>query len=164
MGIQFDCVNCGKTFSIPPSVAKRRADHACSLSCARSFWKNKKRAGVTKTCEMCNGDYYVPQCRSGISRFCSDNCKNEFQQGENHPSWVGRGERPWEWRQVIIDKMKVVKKCEICDSTDRLCGHHVKPTSTHPELGGDIGNILILCTPCHAKQHPKQEALLLSRR
>lgn len=163
MKVQSVCAHCGKSFSMYPSVAKRREEHTCSLSCARARWPNKKRAGTTKKCETCAADFYVPQNRASTARFCSDSCKNAFQRGANHPSWTGGEDRPWAWRQAIIDKMKTIKSCQICGSTAHLCGHHIHPTSTHPELGAESTNILILCTLCHSKQHPKLEALILSK-
>jgi hypothetical protein len=160
--IPFACVHCGKNFTLPPSVANRRKEHTCSLSCARSHWPNKKRAGVTCSCEVCGDTFYVAANRANKARFCSDACKNISQKKEGHPMWKGGVKRPWAWRQVIIDRQREVIVCEECGAVGPLHGHHIKPVSTHPELGAERTNIIVLCALCHSLRHPEQAALILS--
>lgn len=54
------------------------------------------------------------------------------------------------WREQVIERDK---KCAICNSTDKLVAHHIKPFAEYPTLRFDINNGITLCESCHMKLH-----------
>lgn len=158
----FTCVACGKRFELQNCVARRRADHACSLSCARAAWPNRRQERVTLECERCKAPFEVAKGRAGggnkpKARFCSKACKDATLKGRTHPNFIdGRAEARREARKVIAKRIFEEGKCEECGSTDRLHGHHIKHFATHPDLRNEPSNIQVLCAVCHAAKHPNQ--------
>jgi len=51
------------------------------------------------------------------------------------------------WKQLRAKVVKRDGKCFVCESTDNLTVHHIKPR----RLGGKTveRNLMTLCTPCH---------------
>ena len=62
--------------------------------------------------------------------------------------------RDSETRRAIEGRKKEIGACERCAATLNLHGHHRHPHASHPELRADKSNIEILCSDCHAGQHP----------
>jgi hypothetical protein len=64
---------------------------------------------------------------------------------------------------VRIITQKVVKqkgRCERCGETTNLQGHHIIPYSKNPELRDDPNNIEVVCSSCHAKEHPQLAGMI----
>jgi hypothetical protein len=57
------------------------------------------------------------------------------------------------FKHYLINKSDENIKCAICDTTKDLQMHHLKKTSTHPELEWDEINITFLCENCHTIVH-----------
>jgi thymidylate synthase (FAD) len=80
-------------------------------------------------------------------------------KGKNHPSWkeeLSLETRAYNWlkyaRPSILEKADY--KCQNCGSPhNRLHCHHIKPVKTHPELGCEESNIVVLCPACHKQAH-----------
>ena len=160
--VRLNCAQCSKEFETYRSHANRRPFLTCSLSCARSYFPSKKRIRVYLACENCGCQFDVPVGRSTgekrpKARFCSKECKDGFQKGNNHPAYIdGRAEARAQCRKVIAKRIFEEGRCEECGSTAFLHGHHIKPFSTHPELRDEPSNIQVLCRECHANKHPHQ--------
>lgn len=166
--VRLTCVRCSTEFETYLSTAKRREDHTCSLSCARSHWPNRKRERVTLKCERCSSTFEVAKGRDGSgrkpkARFCSVACKNLTQKGAGHPSYIdGRAEARMKCRAVIAQRILEEGKCEECGSTAFLHGHHIKSFAKFPEHRNEPKNIQVLCSECHAAKHPDQARKLFS--
>lgn len=160
--VRLNCSHCDKLFVTFLSVAVRRPDPTCSLSCARARWPNKSRQRVTVSCEVCRKPFEVTQGRAdgakrSRARFCSNACKNKKQRGEGHPRYIdGRAKARAECRKVIEQCIRDKERCEECGATGYLHGHHIKPFATHPQLRNEPSNIQVLCNACHAAKHPDQ--------
>jgi 5-methylcytosine-specific restriction endonuclease McrA len=78
-----------------------------------------------------------------------------FSRGSQHPNFKGNAPRDnaayAEWRGRILTRDG--RACAECGSRDMLQAHHVKPFSTHPELGLVLDNGITLCLDCHRTRH-----------
>ena len=61
------------------------------------------------------------------------------------------------WLQMKSDILYEKKLCEICKSDRCLHVHHILPRSSHPELGMDKENLMVLCENCHNKIHSEDK-------
>jgi 5-methylcytosine-specific restriction enzyme A len=50
-----------------------------------------------------------------------------------------------EWPKVRKEHLKNNPKCAICEGTQQLNVHHIKPFHLHPELELDPNNLITLC-------------------
>lgn len=143
----------------------RKHPPTCSMACNVTMWPRKPRLRVALRCEVCDSQFEVLRFRSSgkrKARFCSDACKNSAQRGVGHPGWKGGvSERASATRKVIAERVAEAGQCEKCGATGGLHGHHIKPHATHPELRDDPANIMVLCGPCHALEHPNFAAALV---
>lgn len=143
------CIQCGKEFW----SRHDRPGKFCSRSCG-SKHRPQKDYRIIVTCEHCKNLYKIKRYRKEISRFCSRKCLSVVRglamRKENHPHWKGGiSERTHESRAIIEQRKKLVGKCELCASIYKLEGHHKKGYKK------DMQDIQILCSECHAKEHPK---------
>lgn len=125
----------------------------CSKSCAIKS-RPPKKFHIQCICKNCSVPYFVKKYRKKITRFCSRKCLSIIRgfemQKEKHPNWKGGiSERNFSDRKIIEQKKKEIGKCEICNMTQNLEGHHVNGYEK------DRQTIQILCHICHAKQHLK---------
>lgn len=124
-----------------------------------------KGGHVIATCEQCGNDFAIKPYRKNISKFCSQECKGEWQsekiRGKNHPAWRGgSGNKgyPAHWNSKF---KKSIRKRD--DYTCALCGnygkqvHHIDyiKQNTTPE------NCITLCRSCHAKTNFNRSRWLL---
>jgi 5-methylcytosine-specific restriction endonuclease McrA len=155
---QLICPVCDRPF-IRSNASIEKKDHCCSYKCAHILRKKKpiKRWGVTLKCK-CGKSFYVPQHRRQTAKYCSLQCARIYgaPRGESHSNWKGgASERTWSSSRIVKAKVKQIGKCERCNSTDNLQGHHKLSYADHPEFRCDPNNIEVLCTDCHAKEHPE---------
>ena len=61
-----------------------------------------------------------------------------------------------EMRQAMRDVHKRDRICRLCGSGKNLEIHHIDPFSQSPLLVMDIGNMILLCVPCHKKLRGKE--------
>jgi len=61
-----------------------------------------------------------------------------------------------EWRQAARAVRKRDKVCRLCGSNNETEIHHIDPFSQAPLLVMDIGNMILLCGPCHRKMRGKE--------
>jgi len=82
---------------------------------------------------------------------------------EKHPLWNnGSSSRTFECKKLIKDIVKERGKCEECESTEQLQGHHIKSHSAHPAERTNPDNIQVLCKICHAGKHPRLAKFILA--
>ncbi len=85
----------------------------------------------------------------------SEGTKRNTPRGPNNPAWKGGiSIKAREWREAVFERDN--HTCQLCGREPggmRICTHHIKPKSTHPELEYDISNGVTLCNSCHATTH-----------
>lgn len=150
--LNLTCPVCGVHFTRHAS-STRHATPTCSLSCARTLTPNKKRQRKIVDCLWCASPFEVQIGSS--AKFCGTECVRKSRATPLNPRWTGGDKRTWSMRKLCMDIIKHAGKCSLCDATEDLQSHHVLPRSTHPELAETETNILVVCPPCHAKQHPE---------
>lgn len=131
----------------------------CSTSCAiKNTPPKRPRKRVVLHCEKCSAPFEVKFGRSHgkkRARFCSVDCRNIFMKKEKHPRWKKGDDRTWQERCFYKEVVESVGRCEICSATGKLHAHHIKHRHKFPELALVRENLLVLCPPCHADQHPE---------
>jgi len=78
-----ECNFCKKSFSSIPSLDRKY----CSRECFKKEGEKKR----TFTCVSCQTIFIIPPTtiKKGKRPFCSKKCWDQFQIGENNPSWKG---------------------------------------------------------------------------
>lgn len=130
----------------------------CSRACKVKFKPTKPRQRGTLSCEKCGSHFEVKRHRTSGPRrahFCSDTCKNSAHSAAGHSNWKGGiSPRSHSSRAMVRARVEEEGRCQKCGAPDHLHGHHIKHYATHPDLRDDPQNILVLCGPCHALEHP----------
>jgi 5-methylcytosine-specific restriction endonuclease McrA len=159
------CPVCLKPFSRPKAHIRNKT-HACSLACSHVLRPKKPKVMVEYTCQECRKTFHRRKGGGGTCTYCSVECRRRnMPSGAAHGRWKGgTSERTHEVRIVIKQRVREVGKCQRCGSVEQLQGHHIKHYSTHPGLRGDPVNIEVLCTNCHALEHPTLANALSSPR
>jgi 5-methylcytosine-specific restriction endonuclease McrA len=121
-------------------------------------------------CAVCGRIFSYRKGSRGTHEYCSNPCRwkgdgkkregikrlNWKLRKDGHPNWKGGiSDRPHEVREAVIRAKAAVGKCLRCGSVEHLQGHHKVAYSEHPELGKVEENIEVLCSVCHAKEHPE---------
>ena len=76
--------------------------------------------------------------------------KSKRQDYARHSAKVTRGPR---WKAVRMQALDRDNwQCVKCGERRRLECDHILPVKTHPELSYSLGNLQILCGPCHARK------------
>jgi hypothetical protein len=147
------CAVCGKPVVRYESQFRQRKTVLCSRECFKVWQKpgRPRKALLRGVCKNC-GKAFQRKIGNHKMLFCSQSCA-AGRKGAAHPSW--KGGRARHGVRAVRKRVREVGECERCGSVGHLHGHHLKPYSTHPELGADISNILVLCANCHADEHPE---------
>lgn len=117
----------------------------------------KKKPVKHINCKICKKLFI---CKYKSAKFCSKKCYGEWRSvnivGERNNRWKGGvSERTSESRKLMEKRKKEIAKCEKCGNLNGpFHAHHILHRATHPELQADPNNIKILCTVCHALEHP----------
>jgi hypothetical protein len=80
MPVQFICKECGITFNVPPSRAKKEPQF-CSKECKFENWKKRETDNRSFVkCLNCGKEYLLYNCRKATREnyFCSNKCHGEF--------------------------------------------------------------------------------------
>ena len=171
------CDNCGAEFMKDATQMQKWDHHFCCRKCQVEFYRrpeNKatgenspKYSRVHVTCEWCKKDFTVYQSTASKARFCSMECRNNWQsemmKGDKHPLWNGgsceerhldMSSREYkQWRLAVFTRDGFT--CQVCGDCrgGNLRAHHLKRYSCFPELRHDVDNGITLCDSCHAKVH-----------
>jgi len=160
--IAANCAVCGEDFTRPAAWTVRRtgykAGRFCSSKCAKKGQSHPPRTMISATCATCGNNFQYKKGLSGSHAYCSRKCawigngKNE--RGPRNHGWKGGHSRSHLCQGIIAAAKKAKGKCERCGSTENLHGHHKAHYSKAVELRTDPTNIEVLCSACHAKEHP----------
>lgn len=162
-----ECEWCGDEFE----GHRGNPNRFCSVGCADTALAKERtgenhplwRDGLESECGMC-GDTFRPQVTSNPGRFCSRDCKHEFQTTEKSWTWAG-GPFPYGPGFTYAKKEAVResqgRKCDGCGLDEqshleengcRLHVHHKIPARQldDPEQRNSIENLVALCSRCHS--------------
>lgn len=154
------CDNCGVETEKEERHINKDGHNFCSKDCQGQYLTKKEVA----KCEYCQDDYKVPPCRLARTKFCSEECKDEWTSennvGENHPQYKGGsnyyGENWFKQRRKVRERDNY--RCQSCgkhesDHDRELSIHHIKPIRTFdkPENANALDNLVTLCCNCHPK-------------
>jgi 5-methylcytosine-specific restriction endonuclease McrA len=139
MPIQRTCLECGASFSVPPSQVRRGGGKFCSIGCGTRY-RNKT-----------DNPAWRPEVREKISKNHADvSGKNNPMYGMRGflaPSFIdGRNSFKGEtYRRIALANLP--HKCALCGETDlrRLDVHHKDGNRKN----NSIDNLVFLCKKCH---------------
>lgn len=155
--IQHVCQFCNNSFRRKKRSERKR--RFCSVACANMA---QKQSLVHSTCLHCGAPFTRSKSRMGM--YCSDTCSRTrpVAKGVEHWNWNGGiSKRARAVGAASQRKVRAVGRCERCGSTENLHGHHIEHFASAPEMGADLANIEVLCSHCHAFEHPKIKNLIM---
>lgn len=143
MPVQRTCLECGKPFSVPPSLVRRGGGKFCSTSCGIRY-RNKIDNPAKR-----------PEVREKISRNHADvsgpNNPMYGRRGPLAPAWKdGRSRFSNLWRMIALSNKPPV--CEMCGERPtgyRLHVHHRDGNRNN----NSPDNLQVLCARRHAIVH-----------
>lgn len=156
------CPVCSKEFNRPHAHLRGKTS-CCSYECSRKIKPKRTKVVIDYICQGCGKPFQRRKGYSGPGKYCSRICRCKYAplKKDKHHKWKGGvSERIWDSRKAIKDRFKEIKSCERCGSSDNLQGHHKKSYADHPELRANMDNIEILCTRCHADEHPRLRGMI----
>ena len=160
----FVCPVCSSDFVRYESEV-RSYPPTCSRACKVQFRPTKTKQRYAVDCVGCGKPFDVIRTRSEgprKARYCTSACKAASLVGANNPQWRGGiSERKSSTRKIIASRIKAEGACQKCAATEGLHGHHVLNHADHPDLRDEPSNILVLCGPCHALEHPELASMLV---
>lgn len=151
------CKQCGKEFEAIRCWAETRK--FCSRKCQSEY---RSREII---CDYCGKIFRIPLSRheSFKHHFCSKNCHQKWNHGENSPAWKGgtsRGPYPSIFDHGLREsiRMRDNYKCQICGCSElenirRLNVHHID----YNKKNADPDNLISLCTSCHSRVNNNRE-------
>lgn len=178
--VEIECEYCGENTRRLRSTIKDVNSPCCSEECRIGLWceivpgdgENHplyEGGGVVLECENCGGEYTRGQYNADRSRFCGEDCKNEWMsenlRGEDNPNYSGGHEhdRGPLWNK-IAERVRERDKytCQDCGKSQgknieetglRLQAHHIQPIDTFDshEKANRLENLVALCHECHPK-------------
>lgn len=161
--ISLQCPVCKRGFSRPPAHV-RSLTLCCSRKCSNVFRPKQRPTVLRAKCKQCGCSFQRSKHRAGKMEYCSRQCARHgaAPRGENHPNWRGGiSGRSHRTRSVIRDIVRQKGQCENCGAIHHLHGHHKMPHSSHPELRDEPSNIKVLCSQCHASEHPEIAGMIV---
>jgi hypothetical protein len=156
--VKRECRNCGKTFFVKPSVAKKGWGVFCSRECQaigkveENAW-NWQGGKIKRICGICGKTFFVKRHikQQGRGIYCSMKCMSSDMSGENNPMYskchtvetkekirqskIGKqlGKNNPSWKGGLIEKV-----CEICGETFLVKRSHAGQRTCSPKCGAKI--------------------------
>jgi 5-methylcytosine-specific restriction endonuclease McrA len=167
--VSLTCAGCGRKFSRPRGKVKAQHVTVCSFVCYSkvrgsgkfTYRPPIKNPPVIFTCETCGQTVEIPTKRRGARRFrfCSVNCANKGNSGENNHFWRGGHLEYYgsNWRAAQrAARQRDGYSCRRCGKQMKPPGrlpdvHHIKPFRTFAvaEEANTLVNLISLCHTCH---------------
>ena len=163
-----ECEICGQTYYMPNGDYKRNEHFFCSQTC---YYIHHYGPTSIRHCEWCGSPKEFYDCtlkREGSGRFCSKECKNEWQSvayaGESN--WLWKGGHPHYYGPNWFRQRRKARKrdnctCQECSKTEdgldrKHHTHHKIPfrvfgLKRYAEANL-LSNLVILCDSCHKKR------------
>lgn len=161
-----NCAACGESFEKKrPGVSQRY----CSKKCAA---KGETLPPQEFDCLKCGKHVVIRRVNSRLRKFCSNDCRCGYMQGEHHPLFRGnrRGYRGANWpSQAAQARKRDGLLCQGCRGplTQKASVDHIVPfrlTALYGKREGkdpnDLANLVSLCRSCHAKKTQVERKLL----
>lgn len=180
--VKRECLNCGDVYETRPSHNQKFCSKDCRLdgpNVSLSGEDHPRYTGrVTVECENCGREYQEIPSRENRTRFCSYDCRSEYQldhdhpfgkTGEDHPAWNGGNtDSIYYGANWDTQRRKALERdnhsCVICGKSKDELGqnphiHHIRPFSTfnNYERANQLSNLVCLCP----KHHSEWEGLYL---
>jgi 5-methylcytosine-specific restriction endonuclease McrA len=160
-----DCVECGATFSPPPSAIARSAAKFCSMACYR-IAAARRPLFLALTCPVCGTPFR--RIRALVSRIkgiptCSTRCRIALTAGPNGPAYRGghlTSNRGPGWPKIAASiRDRDGHRCRRCGKTAAenrraLPVDHIIPWRTF-EGAAEANrpeNLVALCDSCHGRK------------
>lgn len=145
-----ECIVCGQTFI---AIRYRLACPDCAYpirqcaTCGTAFKAHRSQRRLTCSLE-CAARHSSVRQRGAKS--------HRWQGGKTAAVTLIRTSSAYaEWRTGVFTRDDY--RCQLCGTRGgKLAAHHIKPFSTHPDLGLEVSNGLTLCWPCHCSIKNKE--------
>jgi len=151
------CPICGK------EIKKQRARHAktfCSTKCRGRWWSTQHPIKyVERECPNCHKKFKADnsQVKAGNYKFCSNQCRYDYNRGANAYNYKGGWIRPDGYRQISVDgKQYLEHRCVMEKQIGRKLksNEHVHHKNGN-KLDNDPSNLEIKVDKIHASEHAK---------
>ena len=153
-----DCVICGHTMNLPPSITIV----TCCKYCQIVKLTLSKKKGRYTLCRVCDKPVW---CQPGKQHsFCSKDCADIGTSIFAHERNIKRGYRkyygPNWYSQRRVVRARDNYKCQKCGISEKeynqeLSVHHIKPFVLFESYlqANETSNLISLCEGCHRKEH-----------
>ncbi len=154
------CQECSIEFTTFSAWIRVSGGKFCSLQCSQKGRTKRPVTIMSSICQECGEKYsFRKGGRVSGTKYCTRSCQVKARarlfSGPNSPRWKGgTSKRTSAAHSVARCRVKEIGRCEKCGSIDNLQGHHKQSHSKFPELREDPNNIEVLCSQCHALEHP----------
>ena len=161
------CGACGERFECRPSQMREACCRECAYRLRARRSSNTQSKRVELVCEHCGKRKLVSPAYS-TRRFCSPNCANAANTGENNPRWKGgiTSEHQAffsspEWKRVCASVWARDRRtCRRCGAVHNGAGqlhevHHTGSWAKFPEHRLNLDNLVLLCRKCHRWIHSR---------
>lgn len=123
------CAECGNLVEKHEYRIEEYDNVFCSTDCSNEF----KRTGEEYECENCGDTVYRTPSSVGERVFCSDECYQELNVGENHHSWSKIAVRCWWCEDDILKKPTRVERTKRHFCSKRCMGRWRSWNNMHPQ-------------------------------
>ena len=119
----------------------------CMCSCGKEFVTMRKLVfnGDTKSC----GCFTVNRMKAQVGEKNPAYNHNLSIEEREEMELLRAGPKTRIWRKAV----KLIGKCVVCGSTEKLVAHHLASFKDNPELRFSVENGVCLCANCHIEYH-----------
>jgi 5-methylcytosine-specific restriction endonuclease McrA len=152
------CLVCDKEINKSSYIIKKFGKN---VYCGRDCYHRKLKERFPEQhgkCPQCGKSFKIYPSDKTYNRgiYCSKECKDIYQVGENHKRWKGvsseaerlrKSKKMKQWKKDVLERDNYT--CVWCESKRDIEADHIKPRYLFPELALDINNGRTLCLECH---------------